>query len=122
MDLLLEGEYLPSKLFTLLHAVTGMDAAVTLIDHLAGPEAVLVWRGAAHALLAMRISFVGAYPAYPAVPSPRDARLFGALVDRAIETLDDHAIKLATTLSEVDDSDALSRRSAVLARWLDRIG
>jgi hypothetical protein len=80
----------PGSLITFIHAVTGPSAIRMLLPHLdAGARATALryaWQGAA-ALHAGFGGIVLAAPAASAVPNPDD------LIDRAIATGDEHAIK-----------------------------
>lgn len=111
------SEYLPRATFTLLHAVTGMDAAARVAARLPPPDARALLAHAAHALAAVRIAFVGRFPH----PLPRHAeRSFTGEVARAVSSLDDHAIKLAAAL--VDGTQAAPREhAAALALWVDEV-
>lgn len=118
VHLLVEGESHPASLFTLLHGVTGMDAVCALVPHLR-PEAAQALVGAAgHALLAVRVGYVGRLAAR-ALPPPREP--FAALVARAVATLDDHAIKLAAALAEAQRTGSDLRNAVALSRWLDAL-
>jgi hypothetical protein len=58
--LLARGEHAPAVTFTLLHAVTGSEAVLTLAKRLRRAQAEVLVNEGAHALLAMRVAFVGA--------------------------------------------------------------
>ncbi len=115
IDVLLRGESLPQATFTMLHGVTGMDAAVAMGDLLEPSSALLLWRGAAHALLALRVAFVGRYPVVHERPVAAQLPL---LVEAAISSLDDHAIKLAAALAEASEDVAEGARAEALSCWV----
>ncbi len=117
VDLYLRGEYLPQATFTLLHGVTGMDAAAAIGAQLEPAGALALWRAAAHALLALRVSFIGEVGARP-VPAARAS--LDAAVAVSIRSLDDHAIKLAAALVEATTSVPEPTRAAALERWAGR--
>jgi hypothetical protein len=114
LALFTRSEHLPSATFTLLHAVTGMEAVGTLVRAVPEQGATLVLH-AAHALLAMRVAFVGRVNDVDAAPPPRES--FAALSQRALESLDDHACKLAAALTASPTLDDATRATA-LQRWL----
>ena len=113
--LLARGEHAPGVTFTLLHAVTGAEAVLTLARVLPADHASELVSEGAHALLAMRVAFVGALDRPLTSTSP-----WAELRTRAIESLDDHAIKLAASL---DDKEGLTDevRCAALWAWLSRL-
>lgn len=117
IDVFLRGAYPEARTFTMLHAVTGMDACARIAGDLAPPAAARMAAAAARALLAMRVAFVGAYPGRE--PEPATAR-FEALTGRAVATLNDHAIKLAATLARADDVPE-EARAATLETWVRRV-
>lgn len=118
VDLLLQSEYLPLDTFTMLHAVTGMDAALTVGRALPYEAGRSLARHAAHALLAMRVAFVGRFP----FDSPRQpAPAFELLAERSVRSLDDHAIKLAAALAAARADLGEERCAQALSRWVDKI-
>lgn len=114
--LLARGEHAPAVTFTLLHAVTGSEAVLTLAKRLPREQAHLLVSEGAHALLAMRVAFVGALER----PSTGAAAAWPALVARAVASLDDHAIKLAAALDDPEGLEDDARRAALEA-WLTRL-
>jgi len=117
-ELFLSGEMLSGSVFTLLHAVTGMAAVARISRELPLPKRDALLRQGAHALLAMRVAFVGRFPFASAPAAPRS---FDEGVKRAIETLDDHAVKLAVTLRDADAGLDERARADALDRWLSRL-
>jgi hypothetical protein len=115
VDLLLQAEYLPLNTFTMLHVVTGMDAALTLGRALPDPQARELANYAAHALLAMRVAFVGRYPF---VEPRRTSDSFASLLRQAVASLDDHAIKLAAALRGAREDLGEARCADALACWV----
>jgi hypothetical protein len=109
------GEHDTDVTFTLLHAVTGSDAALTLARLLPAEQGRALVDEASHALLAMRVAFVGALDRPIAKAAP-----WVELRARAVASLDDHAIKLAAAL---DDGEGLDDelRCAALDAWLSRL-
>ena len=118
VDLLLDGEYLELNTFTMLHAVTGMDAALTLGQALPEEQARQLAKYAAHALLAMRVAFVGRYPLGES--QRQNSESFATLLQRALTSLDDHAIKLAAALNDAREDLGEDRCAEALARWVQR--
>lgn len=114
--LLARGEHAPAVTFTLLHAVTGSEAVLTLARILPLEQARVLVDEGAHALLAMRVAFVGEL-ARPLPPATDD---WPALVARAVASLDDHAIKLAAALDDPEGLEDDARRAALEA-WLARV-
>lgn len=129
IDLFLHADYTPGRTFTMLHVVTGMDAIARIADALDPARARRLALAGARALLAMRVAFVGAFdmvddlPAARAVPSDGEdpsASAFGALVARAVASLNDHAIKFAATLARATDVP-FATRVAALEKWVTRV-
>ena len=118
VDLLLDGEYLELNTFTMLHAVTGMDAALTLGQALPEEQARQLAKYAAHALLAMRVAFVARYPLSESRRQTSES--FATLLRRALESLDDHAIKLAAALNDAREDLGEDRCAEALGRWVQR--
>jgi hypothetical protein len=120
LRMFLESEYLPSNTFTVLHAVTGMEAVRTLVRTCAPLDSALAQalvENAALALSAMRVAFVGAWRDPQHVPDEA-ARRDG--LERAAHSLDDHAIKLAAALEAMPEISSLERARA-LERWLAQL-
>ena len=118
MDLFLHAEYLELNTFTMLHAVTGMNAALTLGRALPSERARDLAHHAAHALLAMRVAFVGRYP----IDSPQEpSAVFEVLVGRAVGSLDDHAIKFAAALVSAREDLGERRCAQALSRWVEKV-
>ncbi|MBL8685018.1 MAG: DUF4243 domain-containing protein [Myxococcales bacterium] len=113
--LLARGEHAAGVTFTLLHAVTGSEATLSLARVLAPELAQRLVDEASHALLAMRVAFVGALDRPLESTAP-----WNVLRARAVASLDDHAIKLSAAL---DDGEALDDdlRCAALAAWLSKL-
>ena len=118
VDLLLDGEYLELNTFTMLHAVTGMDAALTLGQALPEEQARQLAKYAAHALLAMRVAFVARYPLSESRRQTSES--FATLLRRALESLDDHAIKFAAALNDAREDLGEDRCAEALGRWVQR--
>lgn len=117
--LITEGEYHPGSLFTLLHGVTGMDAVCALVPRVDPGAAQALIASAGHALLALRVSYIGRLRGRDLPPS---GATFSALRDRAVRSLDDHAIKLAAALDEAEREQPSAHHAAALALWLDALG
>lgn len=117
IDLFLRGDYLPGRTFTMLHVVTGMDAIARIAARLPSVAAQRLAVAGGRALLAMRVAFVASADAN--IPPLATASL-DALVDRAVGTLNDHAIKLAATLRGSADVPEPTR-AAALERWVARV-
>ncbi len=113
LSMFLHADYLPTATFTLLHAVTGMEAVRTLVLACPAHGQLLVEHGA-HALVAMRVAFVGAW-LRTNHRNGNDGRPGG--VDQALLSLDDHAIKLAAALEALPAASP-GERSQALSRWL----
>lgn len=111
------SEHLELNTFTMLHAVTGMDAAMTIGRAVPSEQARALAQFAAHALLAMRVAFVGRYPFDP---PQQPAPAFEVLLDRAVHSLDDHAIKLAAALVAGREDLGEQRCAQALWRWVER--
>ncbi|MBS2011428.1 MAG: DUF4243 domain-containing protein [Deltaproteobacteria bacterium] len=114
-SLLTRGEHAKTTTFTLLHAVTGAEAVLTLARKLSAERAHELVDEGAHALLAMRVAFVGRLDR-PLVAAPP----WRELVTRAVTSLDDHAIKLAAAMEDDEGLDDDVRRAALWA-WLERV-
>ncbi len=90
--LFVDGVRHPSAGFVLLHGVTAVDAAAALVPWLDEDRARELVRFMGIALLALRVAYVSEID----VKGPRNTvGIEGSLVDRAVRTRDDHAIKLA---------------------------
>ncbi|MFO0647939.1 MAG: hypothetical protein U0326_16995 [Polyangiales bacterium] len=113
--LLTDGEYHAANHFTLLHGVTGMDAVCALVALLPRASAASLLRHATHALLAVRGAYVGALREAPARSPASD---FATLRRRAVETLNDHSIKLAAALLEAEQVESTERHALALEGWL----
>jgi hypothetical protein len=126
LRLFLHGEYVPANTFTMLHAVTGMEAIGTLVRSTLpiDPEVAraLVEHGG-QALAAMRVAFVGRWHR----PAPElHTRSRSDLQTRAVESLDDHAIKLCAALETMPelgqelgkDEHAEAMHAEAMDRWL----
>ncbi|MBL8740719.1 MAG: hypothetical protein JNK04_06490 [Myxococcales bacterium] len=116
LELFVSSEYLVQNTFTMLHAVTAMEAASALGRSLPEAQQAALARHAAHALLAARVAFVGRAKLMRApVDTPEG---FEALVERAVASLDDHSIKLAAALSVKEGETPEAQRTEALAHWL----
>lgn len=113
--LLALGEHHPGNTFTLLHGVTGMDAVCALVALVPEATGRMLVREATHALLCMRVAFVGALDGGVAATS---AEPFDALRARAVESLQDHSLKLAAALLEAERARPSELHAKALARWL----
>jgi hypothetical protein len=97
--LYVDGLRHPSASFVLLHGVTSVDAAEALVPWLTEENAKALVRYMATALVALKVAYV---PEIRATLSsvPRATELPASLVDAALRTMDDHAIKLAAACAE----------------------
>jgi hypothetical protein len=113
--LLCRGEHGPEVTFTLLHAITASEAVLTLARMLSTETAQALVDEASHALLAMRVAFVGALDRPLATTAS-----WAELRSRAVASLDDHAIKLAAALDQPEGLDD-DLRCAALDAWLSQL-
>ncbi len=113
--LLCRGEHGPEVTFTLLHAITASEAVLTLTRMLSTETARALVDEASHALLAMRVAFVGALDRPLATTAS-----WAELRSRAVASLDDHAIKLAAALDQPEGLDD-DLRCAALDAWLSQL-
>ena len=97
--LYVDGLRHPSASFVLLHGVTAVDAVAALVPWLTEENAKALVRYMATALVALKVAYV---PEVRATLSsvPPATELPASLVDAALRTMDDHAIKLAAACAE----------------------
>jgi hypothetical protein len=114
------GRFDDGARFTLLHAVTGMDAVLAIAEATPTAAAEGLVGHAAVALAAMVVAFGGPIAATPVTPATRPVP---EQLAAAAATLDDHAIKLAATVAAARADRAPSDHyDAALARWLAALG
>ncbi len=120
VTLFVDGEHHPSATFVLLHGVTAVDAVSALVPWLAEADAHALVGAMAAALLALRIAYVGDVKdvAHASGPSAVDPEL----VERAVCSGDDHAIKLAAACLEGARDVAGARWNETLALGVARFG
>jgi hypothetical protein len=120
LRMFVDAEYLPSNTFTLLHAVTGMEAVRHLVEATVEPAPGLaraLAESGAHALAAMRVAFVGAWR--PRVETQGHTPTCDQH-ERTVARLDDHAIKLHAALEAMPELET-DERARALERWLVRV-
>jgi hypothetical protein len=109
LTLFVNGRRHPSASFVLLHGVTGADAISALVPWLDPRQSWELVRYMATAIVGLRVAYVTLVPDAVVEGSPEDG-VASELVDRAVRSGDDHAIKLAAACIE-------GARDVPDARW-----
>ncbi len=120
LALFVDGEHHPSATFVLLHGVTAVDAVSALVPWLDDAAAHALVRSMAASLFALRIAYVGEVKDVARVSDP--SAVDPELVDRAVRSGDDHAIKLAAACLEGARSVDDARWNEALAVGVARFG